>query len=106
MTINDDTPADLSSQRIDGLGGLSVQFKDGRSRLSRLYQEGAAKIRMPQVANDPMEAILINISGGLTGGDRLRWDVALERTPPLSSPHRPASASIARAAARRASPHA
>lgn len=77
MTINNNTPTDLSSQRIDGLGGLSVRFKDGRSRLSRLYQEGAAKIRMPRVASDPLEAILINTSGGLTGGDRLRWDVEL-----------------------------
>lgn len=68
----------LASQRVNGVGGLTVHFKDGRSRISRLYQEGAAKIRMPQVARDPLEAILINTSGGLTGGDRLRWDVELQ----------------------------
>ena len=67
--------AALSSQRVNGLGRLAVQVKDGRSRISRLYQEGAAKIRMPRVAGDPLEAILINMAGGLTGGDRLRWDV-------------------------------
>jgi len=67
--------AALSSQRVNGLGRLAVQVKDGRSRISRLYQEGAAKIRMPRVAGDPLEAILINMAGGLTGGDRLRWDI-------------------------------
>ncbi|MBC2884362.1 urease accessory protein UreD [Ochrobactrum sp. CM-21-5] len=77
MIIKNNSLAELSSQRVNGLGGLSIQFKDGRSRISRLYQEGAAKIRMPQVGNDPLEAILINMSGGLTGGDRLRWDVDL-----------------------------
>ncbi|MEJ5018385.1 urease accessory protein UreD [Ochrobactrum vermis] len=77
MIINNNKLAELSSQRVNGLGGLSIHFKDGRSRISRLYQEGAAKIRMPQVGSDPLEAILINTSGGLTGGDRLRWDVEL-----------------------------
>lgn len=77
MIINNNKLARLSSQRVNGLGGLSIHFKDGRSRISRLYQEGAAKIRMPQAGSDPLEAILINTSGGLTGGDRLRWDVEL-----------------------------
>src|SRR5690606_28595396 len=38
---------------------------------------GAARIRMPKVGQDPLEAILINMSGGLTGGDRLSWNVEL-----------------------------
>ncbi|WP_139973303.1 urease accessory protein UreD [Ochrobactrum sp. CGA5] len=77
MTINNNKLAGLSSQRVNGLGRLSIHYKDGRSRISRLYQEGAAKIRMPHVGGDPLEAILINTSGGLTGGDRLQWDVEL-----------------------------
>src|SRR5690606_35796222 len=77
MIINNNKLAELSSQRVNGLGGLSIHCKDGRPRISRLYQEGAARIRMPQVGNDPLEAILINTSGGLTGGDRLQWDVEL-----------------------------
>jgi len=78
MSIDKGNLEKLASQRVNGVGGLTVHFKDGHSRISRLYQEGAAKIRMPQVAHDPLEAILINTSGGLTGGDRLRWDVALQ----------------------------
>lgn len=68
----------LSSQRVRGVGGIAVQYKEGRSRIRKLYQEGASKIRMPQVAGDPLEAILINMAGGLTGGDRLTWDIELD----------------------------
>jgi urease accessory protein len=37
------------------------------------FQESAAKIRIPQSYDDRMEAVLINTSGGLTGGDRIEW---------------------------------
>jgi urease accessory protein len=43
--------------------------------LQRLYQDGSAKIRLPAVQGDPLEAVLINTAGGLTGGDRLRWAI-------------------------------
>lgn len=64
-----------SHQRVSARGGLAVKRLDGRSRLHRLYQEGAAKIRMPARTGDPLEAVLINTAGGLTGGDRLAWNV-------------------------------
>lgn len=41
----------------------------------RLYQEGAAKIRLPRDAGDALQAVLINTAGGMTGGDRLRWEI-------------------------------
>jgi urease accessory protein len=30
---------------------------------------------MPEVSADPLEAILINTAGGLTGGDRIAWEI-------------------------------
>jgi urease accessory protein len=65
----------LASQRVNGRGRLAVARVDGRTRLRTLYQEGAAKIRLPATGADPLEAILINTAGGLTGGDRLDWQV-------------------------------
>lgn len=62
-------------QRVSASGGLSVRRRDGTTRLERLYQEGAAKIRLPARGDGPLEAILINTAGGLTGGDRLAWDI-------------------------------
>lgn len=45
-----------------------------RTRLERLYQDGCAKIRLPRDARaEGLEAVLINSSGGLTGGDHMEW---------------------------------
>ncbi len=67
--------ANIEPQRVSARAELSVLHLDGRTRLSRLYQEGAAKIRLPKVGEDLLEAVLINTAGGLTGGDRLHWSV-------------------------------
>lgn len=65
----------LPAQRAAGVARLSCAVGDGRTRLLRLYQDGSAKIRMPTVSADPLEAVLINTAGGLTGGDRLAWEI-------------------------------
>lgn len=70
--------AAAAPERVSALGELTVSRKHGRTRIDRLYQEGAAKIRMPRTLSDPFEAVLINTAGGLTGGDRLAWSVSVE----------------------------
>ncbi|MFD2054281.1 urease accessory protein UreD [Mesorhizobium calcicola] len=65
----------ISTQRVAGVARLSCALGDRRTRLRRLYQDGAAKIRMPAVSADPLEAVLINTAGGMTGGDRIAWHV-------------------------------
>ena len=60
-------------QRAVGVGRLSAKHGLGRTRIDRLFQEGAAKIRIPQRPDGVFEAILINTAGGLTGGDRMDW---------------------------------
>ena len=62
-------------QRARGHGVLEAKPFAGRTRLARLFQEGAAKIRLPETYSPEMEAVLINTAGGLTGGDRLDWAV-------------------------------
>ena len=62
-------------QRVSARAELAARLLGGRTRLSRLFQEGAAKIRMPTVTADPLEAVLINTAGGLTGGDRIAWRI-------------------------------
>lgn len=70
------TPADpLRSQRVAGKGEVSAALRGGTTRLHGLRQEGAAKIRLPRLYSGPLEAVLINTAGGLTGGDRLAWTV-------------------------------
>lgn len=62
-------------QRARGAGRIVVAADDkGRTRLARLFQEGCGKIRLPRDARaEGLEAVLINSSGGLTGGDYLEW---------------------------------
>lgn len=68
-------PGPAAMQRVAAAGMLSARLRGGATRLERLYQEGAAKIRLPAREADPLEAILINTAGGLTGGDRLAWTI-------------------------------
>jgi urease accessory protein len=75
MLMTTGEAAELSAQRVDARARLVAGYSSGRTRLARLYQDGAAKIRMPAVAGDPLEAILINTAGGLTGGDRVAWEI-------------------------------
>jgi urease accessory protein len=67
----------VTAERVEARAELAVAHKAGRTRIERLYQEGSAKIRMPRTAGDPLEAVLINTAGGLTGGDRLDWAIAV-----------------------------
>ncbi|MGF0540305.1 urease accessory protein UreD [Agrobacterium sp. ES01] len=68
--------ARLNHQRARGRGRVVAKALDGRSRLAELFQEGAAKIRLPQTFSDEMEAVIINTAGGLTGGDRMDWSIS------------------------------
>lgn len=63
----------IAPQRAWGKGRLSAKSWRGNTRIAELYQEGCAKIRLPKTFDGSMEAVLINSSGGVTGGDRLAW---------------------------------
>jgi urease accessory protein len=58
-------------QRANGRGECFVKLRDGTTVIDRLWQEGCAKLRLPRLGD--FEAVMINSSGGLTGGDRLDW---------------------------------
>lgn len=60
-------------QRARGSGRLVTKASPAGTRLDVFYQEGCAKIRLPQTFDGTMEAVLINTAGGLTGGDRIDW---------------------------------
>lgn len=70
------------AQRSRGRASLRVKRgPGGTSRIADLFQQGCARIRLPRPlfgSEDPLEAITVNTSGGLTGGDRLGWDVHVE----------------------------
>lgn len=63
-------------------GAVRISFKpsqDDRTALGNLYQQGCLKARLPKQKTAAHEAVLINTSGGLTGGDALNTNVAWQR---------------------------
>ena len=79
------TPPDAQrspAQRSYGAGTLAVRAgPGGTNRLADLAQSGCARLRLPRPPHGstrPLEAVAINTSGGLTGGDRLAWNVRAE----------------------------
>jgi urease accessory protein len=63
-------------ERARGHARISFAWKDGETRLVECFQSGSAKIRLPRVARSaPVEAVLLNTAGGITGGDHLVYEV-------------------------------
>lgn len=59
-------------------GGAGIAVS---SDLQKLYQSDCAKVRFPKTHTPDAEAVLINTSGGLVGGDSLAWTIECgERT--------------------------
>ena len=66
-------PNHTTMQRAKGLGKLAVKRGRNETRLDRLHESGAAKLRIPKRGDGGFEAVLINTAGGLTGGDEMSW---------------------------------
>ncbi|GHE02580.1 urease accessory protein UreD [Defluviimonas sp. 20V17] len=70
-----DAPHPLSSlQRTRGRACVGL---GAGARIMELSQEGAAKVFLPRSHGPWPEAVFLNTSGGLTGGDRLAYQVTL-----------------------------
>ena len=64
-------------QRASGKVRMSFRRREGATCLHRLYQDGSAKVRFPRTGGDAPEAVLINMAGGMTGGDIFGTEVEL-----------------------------
>ena len=60
----------VNTPRAIGKLVISAKFSDSRSSLHDLYQNGCLKSLFPKKSSE-LEAVIINTSGGITGGDRL-----------------------------------
>ena len=69
--------AQIRQQRATGRAHVGLVARGGASRLTDLHQSGSAKAFLPQVHGPVPEVVFLNTSGGLTGGDRLMFSVAL-----------------------------
>ena len=63
-------PQTLDSDLQRSVGKLALEI-GASGAVKRMREEGCAKLRLPaQPAGQALEAIIINTSGGLAGGDR------------------------------------
>ncbi|WP_226898403.1 urease accessory protein UreD [Mangrovicoccus algicola] len=64
-------------QRVDARAAAGFALRDGRTVLQRLRQQGSAKAMLPRVHRPEPELVFLNTAGGLTGGDRIGFDLDL-----------------------------
>jgi urease accessory protein len=70
-------PRDL--ERARGKVSLGVNFTDGRHAIRDLGQAGCGRLLFPaRTAAQPLEAVVVNTAGGLTGGDRFDVSVKID----------------------------
>jgi len=71
-----DRPRPVVFQRTFGAIELVFSRSGDATTATRVFQQGALRARFPNdAAGEPPEAVLLNLAGGLTGGDRL--DIAV-----------------------------
>jgi urease accessory protein len=68
--------APIIHQRATGAAFAGLALQHGRVRVTGLRQQGSAKVILPHVGAVP-EVVFLNTSGGLTGGDRLSYQLDL-----------------------------
>lgn len=66
----------LASVRSRGVLALSARREDGATRRFRVREEGALRMRFPPEAPGRLDAVVVNVAGGIAGGDS--YDCAFE----------------------------
>ncbi|MCB1494674.1 MAG: urease accessory protein UreD [Bauldia sp.] len=82
FAIAGEEPSGISArsrlQRVRGEARVTIRREGAHNRLDVLRQSGSAKVRLPRIAaTAPLEAILLNTAGGVTGGDCLSFAVSV-----------------------------
>lgn len=63
--------------RVEARLRLGLAHLDGQSRLTERHEAGAFRFRFPRAHGRPPEAVLVNVAGGLAGGDSVSIDLRL-----------------------------
>ncbi|WP_225197709.1 urease accessory protein UreD [Gluconobacter oxydans] len=63
-------------QRARGWFGLTAKLRDGQTVRGDLEQGGCCRLLFPRVDGASLEAVTVNISGGIAGGDRIEGCIA------------------------------
>lgn len=59
----------LASVRSRGVLALAAHAQDGLTRRARVREEGALRMRFPHETVERLDAVTVNVAGGMAGGD-------------------------------------
>jgi urease accessory protein len=65
----------FAANRATGYIALAVAAQQGRTRRTRVHENGSLRVRFPNAAGGALEAVIVNTGGGMTGGDRFAIDL-------------------------------
>ena len=66
----------FAANRATGRIAFHAAFLDGKTRRSRVYEDGSLRLRVPNTTNGTLEAVIVNTAGGMAGGDRFSIEIA------------------------------
>src|SRR4029077_4604274 len=67
---------DMGLQRAQGVGRIVLSGSASGTRVSDVYQQFPTRIMFPHIGDGAVrEAVIVNASGGIAGGDRLELEV-------------------------------
>jgi urease accessory protein len=67
----------FAANRATGHIALSVEAGAGVTRRQRVHEDGSLRVRFPNVTAEPLEAVIVNTGGGMTGGDRFAIEMTV-----------------------------
>ena len=67
----------FAANRSVGRIALSVEAERGVSRRRRVYEDGPLRVRFPNASGRELDAVIVNTAGGIAGGDRHDFDIAV-----------------------------
>jgi urease accessory protein len=67
----------FAANRAVGRVALTVAARAGATRRARLREEGPLRLRCPGPVAAELEAVIVNTAGGVAGGDRLTFEIAV-----------------------------
>jgi urease accessory protein len=77
------SPADnaeiFAANRANGHIALGVAASAGRTRRTRVHEDGSLRVRFPNAGLQALEAVIVNTGGGMAGGDHFAIEIALEK---------------------------
>jgi urease accessory protein len=67
----------FAANRATGHVAFGVATHAGRTRRTRVHEDGSLRVRFPNAETQALEAVIVNTGGGMTGGDRFAVEIAL-----------------------------